>query len=124
MEVHSYLPEGIQIPNEDYFKSEYELIKMRIDCLKNVCNYLNTNVFNPFFKSQARKRSRYQKLTNSVSFHSGKDGGEFIFYINSLAKYNIPLSSANIKFTNSNVEFTVGLPIDSRSWFQHTLKLG
>lgn len=124
MEVHSYLPEGIQIPNEDYFKSEYELIKMRIDCLKNTCDYLITNVFSPFFKSQARKRSRYQKLTNSVSFYSGEDGGNFTFYIKSLTKYNTPLSSANIKFTNSNVEFTVGLPIDSRSWFQHTLKLG
>lgn len=124
MEVHSYLPEGIQIPNEDYFKSEYELIKMRIDCLKNVCNYLNTNVFNPFFKSQARKKSRYQKLTNSVSFHSGEDGGRFKFHIKNLAKYNTPLSCASIEFTNSNVEFIVHLPIDLRSTFKHSLKLG
>lgn len=124
MEVHSYLPEGIQIPNEDYFKSEYELIKMRIDCLKNTCDYLITNVFNPFFKSQARKKSRYQKLTNSVSFYSGEDGGNFTFYIKSLTKYNTPLSCASVEFTNSNVEFIVYLPIDPRSGFKHSLKLG
>lgn len=124
MEVHSYLPEGIQIPNEDYFKSEYELIKMRIDCLKNVCDYLNTNVFNPFFKSQARKKSRYQKLTNSVSFYSGEDGGKFTFYVKSLAKYNTSLSCPSIEFSNSNVEFIVYLPVDLKGGFKHTLKLG
>ena len=124
MEVHSYLSEGIQIPNEDYFKSEYELIKDRVDYIKKACNYLITNVFNPFFKSKVSKKYFLGDLTSSVSFYSEEDGGTFTFYIKSLKNYNTPLSSAHVKFTNSNVEFTVGLPIDSRSWFQHTLKLG
>lgn len=124
MEVHSYLPEGIQIPNEDYFKSEYESIKIRVDYIKKACNYLITNVFNPFFKSKVSKKIFAGDLTNSVSFYSGEDWGYFSFYIKSLKNYNTPFSSAHVRFTKSNVEFTIYLPTDSNSWFEHTLKLG